>query len=246
MTQECTILAAACGASPHWRTAYSNCFANLPAAVRVLLDASINGETLGRIRRIIERQPGVVEVRSLLGRNARWYRFLEAEIGVRLQSVEKSHRISHALEEEIRKEIPFVERVLIHIEPVAKAIVGIAVPLTDQTGTVSRHFGLAPYFALTKKQVETGKILEQMIIANPFASHSKGRGLEVAHWLLEQHVDVVITPDDIREKGPGHALGDAGVAVILSEATTLAQAIEALPVEGVTEEATAVGRSNRE
>ncbi len=74
----------------------------------------------------------------------------------------------------------------------------------------------------------------------------KGGGLEVAHWLLEQRVDVVITPDDIREKGPGHALGDAGVAVILSQATTLAQAIEALPVADVTEEATAVGRSNRE
>lgn len=226
---------------PSLANGLSNCFANLPAAVRVLLDASIDGETLGRIRRIIERQPAVVEVRSLLGRNAGRYRFLEAEIGVRLQSVEKSHRVSHGIEEEIRKEIPFVERVLIHIEPVAKAIVGIAVPLTDQTGTVSRHFGLAPYFALTKRHVETGHILEQMIVVNPFAGHPKGRGLEVAHWLLEQRVDVVITPDDIREKGPGHALGDAGVAVILSQATTLAQAIEALPVADVTEAAPLLG-----
>jgi len=64
--------------------------------------------------------------------------------------------------------------------------------------------------------------------------------------LLEQHVDVVITPDDIREKEPGHALGDAGVAVIFSEVGTLAQAIEALPVADMTEEATVVGRSNRE
>jgi predicted Fe-Mo cluster-binding NifX family protein len=208
----------------------SNCFANLPAAVRVLLDASIDGETLGRIRRIIERQLAVVEVRSLLGRNAGRYRFLEAQIGVRLQSVEKSHRISHAIEEEIRKELLFVERVLIHIEPVSRETVRITVPLTDQTGTVSQHFGLASYFALTKRQVDTGHILEQMIVANPFAGHPKGRGLEVAHWLLEQRVDVVITPDEIREKGPGHALGDAGVRVILSEATTLVQALEETPV----------------
>jgi cation diffusion facilitator family transporter len=213
----------------------------IAAGMRVLLDASIDGETLGRIRRIIERQPAVVEVRSLLGRNAGRYRFLEAEIGVRSQSVEKAHRVSHAIEEEIRKEIPFVERVLIHIEPVAKAIVRIAVPLTDHTGAVSRHFGLAPYFALTKRHVETGQILEQMIVVNPFAGHPKGRGLEVAHWLLEQRVDVVITPDDIRDKGPGHALGDAGVAVILSQATTLAQAIEALPVADVTEAAPLLG-----
>jgi predicted Fe-Mo cluster-binding NifX family protein len=154
---------------------------------------------------------------------------------VRSQSVEKAHQVSHAIEEEIRKEIPFVERVLIHIEPVAKAIVRIAVPLTDQTGGVSRHFGLAPYFAFMERHVATGQIVEQKIIANPFADHPKGRGLEVAHWLLEQRVDAIVTPDDIRDKGPGHALGDAGVAVILSEATTLDRAIRELPVAGGTE-----------
>lgn len=199
------------------------------AGMRVLLDASIDAETLQRIRRIMERQPTVVEVRSLVGRNAGRYRFLEAEIGVRAQSLDKAHQVSHAIESKICSEIPFVERVLIHIEPVSRETVRIAVPLTDQTGTVSRHFGLAPYFALTKRHVETGHILEQMIVASPFAGHPKGRGLEVAHWLLEQRVDVVITSDDIREKGPGHALGDAGVVVILSEATRLAQAIEACP-----------------
>jgi cation diffusion facilitator family transporter len=204
------------------------------AGIRVLLDASIDAETLQRVRRVIERQPAVVEVRSLLGRNAGRYRFLEAEIGVRSSSVEKGHQVSHAIEEEIRKEIPFVERVLIHIEPVGKAILRIAVPLADEAGTVSQHFGLAPYFAFTERHVATGQIVEQKIIANPFADHPKGRGLEVAHWLLEQHVDAVVTPDDIRNKGPGHALGDAGVAVILSEATTLDRVIEELPVAGGT------------
>ena len=204
----------------------------LTAGMRVLLDASIDAETLQRVRRVIERQHAVVEIRSLVGRNAGRYRFLEAEIGVRVQSVEKAHGVSHAIETEIRNEIPFVERVLIHVEPVSKVVVRIAVPLTDQTGAVSRHFGLAPYFALIDRHVATGHTVSQTIIANPFTGHPKGRGLEVAHWLLEQHVDVVVTPDDIRDKGPGHALGDAGVTVILSEATTLTQAIEELPAAG--------------
>jgi predicted Fe-Mo cluster-binding NifX family protein len=212
--------------------------------MRVLLDASIDAETLQRVRRIVERQPAVVEVRSLVGRNAGRYRFLEAEIGVRSQSLDKAHQVSHAVESEIRSDIPFVERVLIHVEPVSRAAVRIAVPLTDQTGTVSRHFGLAPYFALTDTRTATKEIIGQMILANPFAGHPKGRGLEVAQWLLEQHIDVVVTPDDIREKGPGHALSDAGVAVILSGATTLAQAMEELSVADVTEKAGALGRSN--
>lgn len=198
----------------------------LTAGMRVLLDASLDAETLQRIRRIIERQPAVVEVRSLVGRNAGRYRFLEAEIGVRSQSLDKAHHVSHAIEAEIRSDIPFVERILIHMEPVSKMVVRLAVPLMDQTGTVSRHFGLAPYFALTDKHTTTKQIIRQMILANPFAVHPKGRGLEVAQWLVEQHVDVIVTPDDIREKGPGHALGNAGVRVILSEATTLVQALE--------------------
>lgn len=218
----------------------------LIAGMRVLLDASIDKETLQRIRGIIERQPAVVEVRSLVGRNAGRYRFLEAEIGVRALSLDKAHQVSHVIESEICSEIPFIERVLIHMEPVSRNAIRIAVPLTDQTGMVSRHFGLAPYFALTDKHLATKEILGQTIIANPFASHPRGRGLEVAHWLLEQHVDVVVTPDDIRDKGPGHALGDAGVSVIFSEATTLAQAIKAQPVAVVTEGATALGRSNME
>jgi len=195
------------------------------SGMRVLLDASIDAETLQRVRRVIERQPAVVEVRSLAGRNAGRYRFLEAEIGVRSQSVEKAHQVSHAIEEEIRKEIPFVERVLIHIEPISKAVIRIAVPLTVQTGTISRHFGLAPYVAVIDRQVATGQTVSQTIMANPFADHPKGRGLEVAHWLLEQHVDAVVTPDDIRDKGPGHALGDAGVIVVISQANTLTAAM---------------------
>jgi predicted Fe-Mo cluster-binding NifX family protein len=122
--------------------------------------------------------------------------------------------------------------------------VRVAVPLTDQAGTISRHFGLAPYFALTDMQTATGQTVSRLIVANPFAGHPKGRGLEVAHWLLEQRVDVVVTPDDIRDKGPGHALGDAGVAVILSEATTLAKAIAEVPVAGGTGKAAAPGHSN--
>jgi predicted Fe-Mo cluster-binding NifX family protein len=113
-----------------------------------------------------------------------------------------------------------------------------------QTGVVNRYFGLTPHFAWTKRHVETGHFLEQIIVANPFAGYPKGRGLEVVHWFLGQHVVVVLTPDDIRDRGPGHALGDAGIAVILSEATTLAQAIGELPVADVTCETAPLGRSH--
>jgi cation diffusion facilitator family transporter len=201
----------------------------LTDGMRVLLDATVDAETLERARNVIERQPSVVEVKSLVGRSAGRYRFLEAEIRVRAHSLDKAHRVSDTIEAAIRQDIPFVERVLIHVEPTSRTVMRIAVPLADQAGTISRHFGLAPYFAITDRQTATGHSISQMIIANPFADHPKGRGLEVAHWLMGHQVDAVVTPDDIRDKGPGHALGDAGVRVIVSGAATLAQAIEELP-----------------
>lgn len=60
-----------------------------------------------------------------------------------------------------------------------------------------------------------------MIAANPFAADPRGRGPKVAQWLLEQRIDVLITADDIRKKGLGYALGDAGIALIISDAVSL-------------------------
>jgi cation diffusion facilitator family transporter len=188
----------------------------LADGMRVLLDASVDADTLRQARQIIEQQPAVVEVKSLIGRNAGRYRFLEAEVGLRVQALEKAHQVSHAIETAIRSHVPHVERIVVHVEPVQKPVRRVAVPLADRTGTVSGHFGTAPYFALAEIRMDTGAITQQMAVANPYATNPRGRGLKVAQWLLEQGIDVLITADDIREKGPGYALGDAGVVIVIS------------------------------
>jgi cation diffusion facilitator family transporter len=199
----------------------------LADGMRVLLDASIDAETLRQARQIIEQQPAVVEVKSLIGRNAGRYRFLEAEVGLRVQALEKAHQVSHAIETAIHTHIPHVERIVVHAEPAQKPVRCVAVPLADRTGTVSVHFGTAPYFALAEMRTDTGAVAKQIIIANPHAADPRGRGLKVAHWLLEQGIDVLITADDIREKGPGYALGDAGVAIVISDVASLDAALAA-------------------
>jgi cation diffusion facilitator family transporter len=89
----------------------------LKDGMSVLLDASLDKETLRRARRAIEAQPAVVEIRSLTGRNAGRYRFLETEVGLRATSLEEAHQVSQDIEDAIRDEIPHVERVLVHFEP---------------------------------------------------------------------------------------------------------------------------------
>jgi predicted Fe-Mo cluster-binding NifX family protein len=193
--------------------------------MRVLLDASIDAETLRQARQLIEQQPAVVEVKSLIGRNAGRYRFLEAEVGLRVQALEKAHQVSHAIETALHTHVPHVERIVVHVEPIQKLVHCVAVPLADPTGTVNIHFGAAPYFALTEMRTDTGAISQQMTVVNPHAADPRGRGLKVARWLLEQGIDVLITADDIREKGPGYALGDAGVVIVISDVVSLDAAL---------------------
>jgi cation diffusion facilitator family transporter len=199
----------------------------LADGMRVLLDASVDADTLRQARQIIEQQPAVVEVKSLIGRNAGRYRFLEAEVSLRVQALEKAHQVSHAIETAIRSHISHVERIVVHVEPAQKPVRRVAVPLAERTGTVSGHFGTAPYFALAEIRTDTGVITQQMTVANPYATDPRGRGLKVAQWLLEQGIDVLITADDIREKGPGYALGDAGVVIVISDAALLDAALAA-------------------
>jgi predicted Fe-Mo cluster-binding NifX family protein len=195
--------------------------------MRVLLDASADVETLLQVHQLIEQQPAVVEVKSVLGRNAGRYRCIEAEVGLRVQVLDKAHQISHAIAAAIRNQIPHVERLLVHVEPTQRPVRRVAVPLANRAGTVSVHFGTAPYFALTEIYITTGEIVKQTIVVNPYAADPRGRGLKVAHWLLDQRVDVLITADDVRGKGPGYALGDAGVMITVTDAIALDAALAA-------------------
>jgi len=71
----------------------------LADGMRVLLDASLDIETLEQVRAIIEADPAVIEIRSLAGRNAGRYRFLEADVALRIDDLEKAHNISRRIEE---------------------------------------------------------------------------------------------------------------------------------------------------
>lgn len=197
----------------------------LSDGMRVLLDASLDAETLDKARTIIKAQAAVVSAKSITGRNAGRYRFLEVELGLRVTDLEKAHQITHRIEQAIRQQIPHVERVLIHVEPEQKPVQRVAVSLADQEGTLSQHFGTAPYFTFSDLRTADRTCIRQNILLNPHQALEKQRGLSVARWLLSEGVDAVITGDDLKEKAPGYALTDAGVEVVTSAAPNLESAL---------------------
>jgi cation diffusion facilitator family transporter len=184
----------------------------LSDGMRVLLDASLAPETLAKVRKIIESEPMVTEIRWMTGRNAGRFCFLEADVLLRTLDLKKAEKISRKIESEIRQQVPRIERVLIHYQPHSRTHLTIAVPLADTTGKVSTHFGDAPYFAVVVIRLADGWIIHQDIVANPHTEMSKAKGIQVAEWLVKQKVDIVVAKENLHnKKGPSYVFANAGV-----------------------------------
>jgi predicted Fe-Mo cluster-binding NifX family protein len=106
-----------------------------------------------------------------------------------------------------------VDRVLIHYEPESKQWMRYAVPVADQQGTISEHFGESQYFALVDMDLQTGEVRRQQWLSNPHRELGKGKGIKVAQFLLEHKPDMVVAREDLSGCGPGYALRDVGVTL---------------------------------
>ena len=193
--------------------------------MRVLLDASLDAETLEQVRAVVDAEPTVTEVRSLVGRNAGRYRFLELDLSLRVDDLERAHAVGRRLERTIRDQVPHVERVLIHYEPQLRTHLRYAVPLADNLGTLSEHFGESPYFALVRVRLVDSQIEHQEILANPHQAVEKAKGIRVAEWLVGLKADVALLHEDVHGKGPAYVFADAGVQTRLTQEAILVEAI---------------------
>jgi predicted Fe-Mo cluster-binding NifX family protein len=178
-----------------------------------------------QIREIIIAEGAVAKLKWVTGRNAGRFRFIEAEVTLRVRDLEKAEATTRRMETNIRQAIPYLERVLIHAEPMERTHLRYAVPLAKPEGALSQHFGEAPYFALVTVQLADRAIEEQQIIANSYLKQEKAKGIQVAEWLVSQKVDLVLLKEDLRGKGPIYVFGDAGVEIQETEATTLSEAV---------------------
>jgi len=185
----------------------------LSDGMRVLLDASIDFETLERVKTIIEGEPMVAEILSLAGRSAGRFTFLQTDVILRTDDLKKAYQVSEDIERSVRQQVPHVGKVVIHYEPKKREQVLIAVPLSDPGGRVSDHFGQSPYFALITMRLPDRHIVKQEILENPHRSLQTAKGIQVAEWLVEKKIDEVVINEDLSRKGPGYVFLNAGVKI---------------------------------
>ena len=67
------------------------------------------------------------------------------------------------------------------------------------------------------------------MVANPYQSLERGKGIRVAEWLVGQKVDVVLSREQLHGRGPAYVFRDAGVELRKTEAKNIAVAIKAVP-----------------
>ena len=203
-------------------------FEILKDGVKVLLDASVDYETLSKTEKIILNTPQVVEIKSLTGRNSGRFKFIESNIIIKTHNLDKAHIIADKIEENIRKEVRNIDQVLIHYEPMRKEEIVYAIPLMEDKESISPHFGEAPWFMfiIFKNGQKTANRVK--VIQNPCIKEEKGKGILAAEFLLQNSIDVVIVKKDFSGKGPAYVFSDANVEVILTEEEKPVLAIEKL------------------
>ena len=195
-------------------------------AIRVLLDASVDFETLDRVKSIILEDHKVGKINALWGRNSGRFKFIEADIVLKVHDLARAHAISRRIEGEIKKKVSNVDHILIHYEPQKRETRTCVIPLADDKRTISDHFGDAPYFYLVTLKESDGTISEEKFLHNPFLQEEKGKGIKVSEWLIQQGGDTVFTRRDFKGKGPSYVFSDAEVDVHLTESTSVEEAVQ--------------------
>ncbi len=189
----------------------------LTSGIKVLLDVSLEKDEIERIKKIIYRHPAVVEVKKIRGRAAGSFKFLEIELLLHNYGLRETHKIVDEIEKEIKEEIPNVDSVFIHYEPVRQEGLRIAF-LTDDNKKI-RDFSSANSIVI----IDVSKDFD--ILENP-PLKTKPDEKEIGKLISSVGVDIVVSKNHPLDFEVRWNLSKAGVLVWETEKDNLKDALE--------------------
>ncbi len=192
-------------------------------SVKSLLDASVDAETIKKMRMIVNSFSEVEEITELNARNSGSFIFVLLNLRLSLKKLKEAHDTADRIEWAIKKEIPFVDRVTIHYEPEKREFIRYAVSISNREGTLSKHFGSAPLIAFWTEKISDRNVLSREILDNPFLHIEKGKGLRLAEYLVERKVDVLYLKKPFEGKGPEYVFSNSEVEVRITDKETIKQ-----------------------
>jgi cation diffusion facilitator family transporter len=167
--------------------------------LKVLLDASIEGEYLEKARSLIEADHRVRSVLNINGRNSGSYRFLTVSLVPWDNDLRGVEQMAADLEREIKAQIENVDQVVFEYETGMLGTAVGAIPLSEDRSRLPEGFS-APAFELIELDTEHGKeVSREMIEAHQW--RVPGKDVRDAVMLARLGLDVVLT----REAEPAGA-----------------------------------------
>ncbi len=91
-------------------------FEILKEAIKVLLDASVDYDTIEKVSQILKDEKAINKINHITGRNSGSYKFLQLDVDLKTDSLSEAHQIAHQIEQKIKAKMPFVEKVIVHYE----------------------------------------------------------------------------------------------------------------------------------
>jgi len=88
----------------------------LKEAIKVLLDASLDHESIEKIRTILQDESQIKDINMITGRNAGSFKFVQLDLTLNTDSLKEAHEVAHSIEDKIKQEMPFVEKVVVHYQ----------------------------------------------------------------------------------------------------------------------------------
>jgi len=210
-------------------------------ALKVLLDASIDRDTLENIKKTILSHPLVSEVKSITGRSSGSYKFIEAEVSVITKDLERAHNIVHEVEAKVKREHPFIEKIIIHFEPAERREKLLAVPIEGER--VCGRFAECPQIALFKI-TRDGEVKEVARLDNPAAKLQLGKCIELVEFLGKKGIDCIAVNNLPIGKGVIYALLAHEIGMKLITEEELSKFLEKLKEEPECESPLAVWSSH--
>ena len=188
-------------------------FELLSNSVKVLLDASIDMDTMIKIRDIIMDFPQVTRIITIKGRNSGRFVFVEAILEMDVNTLEEAHGVSEEIEKAIKKEIKYVESVLIHYEPLKKELKKAFIPVKEDKPTL--HIGEADEFVIVEKYDDKFRKIGR--IPNPARLTDKGKGRIIMDFVEQEGIDAVILPSPPPDKHLILMLKSKGIRIFIEE-----------------------------
>jgi cation diffusion facilitator family transporter len=194
--------------------------------VKVLLDISLPAEKLQEYSKMIARQPGVLTVKSIRGRNAGSFRFIDVDVGLKAYSLERANDIVARIEARLKEEDATIDTVFVHHAHEFPRIISVLIP-TDESGKkMSDYFGRSTHITTLKYDRESRTYSDLRTEVNVDHQEGKQRGIKLAEKFIDKGIDTVCCKEDLHEKGPGLMFYRFGIDVRKTDENDLETLLE--------------------